>query len=243
MRKSTKSSFSEFFDQQDANIWVTTYADMMTLLLVFFILLYSIYYLDAQRFKASLSSIQISVDQQGETVSLIEFHEPVLSRQMITLEEITGLSKPEEYVRNELQHIVDAANLGNRIFAYVDADKVVLQVPGELLFDSGQATLNATALPLFDTLQKTFDSYPDYTISIRGHTDNRAINTQQFPSNWELSAVRATTVLRYFLSNGTLPERISATGYADLLPIDSNDTPEGRSANRRVEFVLEKLVR
>jgi chemotaxis protein MotB len=146
-------------------------------------------------------------------------------------------------VLKEFRNIVDSANLTNSIFAYLDADKIVLQVPGEVLFKSARASLSETALPLFEEIQKTFENYPDYTISIRGHTDNRPINTLQFPSNWELSAVRATTVLRYFLLNGVAAERITATGYADLLPIAPNDTAEGRSANRRVEFVLEKFTK
>ena len=71
-------------------------------------------------------------------------------------------------------------------------------------------------------------------------TDDRAIETRQFPSNWELSAVRATTVLRYFIGRGIDPQRMTATGYADFLPLVANDTIENRARNRRVEFVLEK---
>ena len=239
-----KSNFDEFFDDDgDKPAWLTTYADMMTLLMVFFILLYSIYFLDTQDFKASVSAIEISVDEDGQTVSLIEFLESAQSDSPITFEDASGLRRREESVRRELQDIIDTGNLGNSIFAHIVADKVVLQVPGELLFDSGRSSLNDEALPLFDELLKTFDKYPDYTISIRGHTDDRPIQTVQFPSNWELSAVRATTVLRYFLQQGMSPERISATGYADLIPIASNDTPEGRASNRRVEFVLEKIAR
>ena len=243
MPQAEKSSFQEFFEDEEQAAWITTYADMMTLLLVFFVLLYSIYFLETEDFKASVSKIEISVDEDGPTVSLIEFLDGANANQPIKFEEATGLSQREENVRKELQSIIDTANLGNSIFAHLDADKIVLQVPGELLFQSGRAVLNEEALPLFNEIQTIFDKYPDYAISIRGHTDDIPIETVRFPSNWELSAVRATTVLRYFLEQGIPPERISATGYADLLPIASNETPDGRSANRRVEFVLEKIAR
>ena len=243
MRPTEKSSFQEFLEEDEQPAWITTYADMMTLLLVFFVLLYSIYFLETEDFKESVSAIEISVDEDGPTVSLIEFLDGANANQPIKFEEATGLSQREEQVRRELQSIIDTANLGNSIFAHMDADKIVLQVPGELLFASGRAALNEEALPLFNEIQTIFDKYPDYAISIRGHTDDIPIETVRFPSNWELSAVRATTVLRYFLAQGIPPERISATGYADMLPIASNETPEGRSANRRVEFVLEKIAR
>ena len=239
----SKSSFSEFFDEAEKPIWLTTYADMMTLLMVFFILLYTMYFLDAEEFKASVSAIEISIGEDSSTVKMIDFLATKGPKQPITLEDVTGLRQREERVLKEFQDIIDSANLTNSIFAYLDADKIVLQVPGEVLFKSARARLSETALPLFEEIQKTFENYPDYTISIRGHTDNRPIKTLQFPSNWELSAIRATTVLRYFLLNGVAPERITATGYADLLPIAPNDTVEGRSANRRVEFVLEKFTK
>ncbi len=239
----SRVSFSEFFDEDERPIWLVTYADMMTLLMVFFILLYAIYYLDTQKFKESLSGIEIAIDKEGSTVQLIDFLATDRSSQPITFEDVTGLHQREQRVLAELQDIIDSANLTDSISAYLDGDKVVLQMPGEVLFKSARARLDDAALSLFEEIQNTFDKFPDYTISIRGHTDDRPINTLQFPSNWELSAVRATTVLRYFLSNGLSPERISATGYADLLPIASNDTVEGRSANRRVEFVLEKNTR
>ena len=77
-----------------------------------------------------------------------------------------------------------------------------------------------------------------YNVNIRGHTDNVPINTVRFPSNWELSALRATSVLRRFIDQGVNPVRVTATGYGELLPIAANDDTLGRARNRRVEFVL-----
>ena len=85
-----------------------------------------------------------------------------------------------------------------------------------------------------------FRDHADYRIAIRGHTDDQAIQTQRFPSNWELSAVRATGVLRFFIEQGIDPERMTSTGYAEYMPLVDNDSAENRARNRRVEFVLVK---
>ena len=108
------------------------------------------------------------------------------------------------------------------------------------LVESGQAELKERARFIFANLGQMFRDYAYYAIAIRGHTDDRNIETTQFPSNWELSAVRATTVLRFFIDQGIDPERMTATGYADYLPLDDNNSVENRARNRRVEFVLEK---
>ncbi|MFQ5717156.1 MAG: flagellar motor protein MotB [Nitrospinales bacterium] len=77
-------------------------------------------------------------------------------------------------------------------------------------------------------------------MNIQGHTDDVPVATERFPTNWELSAARATAVLRFFIDKGIEPKRLTATGYADIFPLFSNDTEQGRAQNRRVEFVLEK---
>jgi chemotaxis protein MotB len=113
-------------------------------------------------------------------------------------------------------------------------------VDGQTLFDSGDSQLSYEAEFIFNKLIDIFNRYPEYSISIQGHTDNIPINTVKYPSNWELSAIRATTALRYFLAAGFRPERMTATGYADSIPLVRNDTPENRAINRRAEFVLQK---
>jgi len=100
--------------------------------------------------------------------------------------------------------------------------------------------LNPSAIPIFDDLIDILFDYPDYNINIKGHTDNIPISTEIFPSNWELSAIRATTVLKYVISRGVNPDRLTATGYGDVMPLLPNTSEENRTQNRRVEFVLEK---
>ena len=118
--------------------------------------------------------------------------------------------------------------------------KVVVRVPGASLFKPGEADLQLSARPVLDEVIRVVNKYPDYKIHIQGHTDDEPISTERFPTNWELSAARATAVLRYFYDKGAEPERMTATGYADTFPLATNDTAPGRAKNRRVEFVLEK---
>jgi chemotaxis protein MotB len=93
---------------------------------------------------------------------------------------------------------------------------------------------------MLDALLETLVINPGYKLEIQGHTDDIPISTAQFPSNWELSAVRATTVLRYMVDAGINPKRLTATGYGSSIPLVPNISPENRAINRRIEFVLEK---
>ena len=122
----------------------------------------------------------------------------------------------------------------------VSESKVVVRVPGASLFKPGGADLQSSSRSVLDEVIRVVNKHPDYKIHIQGHTDDEPISTEKFPTNWELSAARATAVLRYFYDKGGEPERMTATGYADTFPLARNDTEFGRAKNRRVEFVLEK---
>ena len=116
----------------------------------------------------------------------------------------------------------------------------MVQIRGTALFDSGDAKLKKTAEPILNELIAIFIAYDDYSVNIKGHTDNVPIGTLRFPSNWELSAIRATNVLRYLIKEGINPVRLTATGYGSLMPLVPNTSQKNRAVNRRVEFVLEK---
>lgn len=110
-----------------------------------------------------------------------------------------------------------------------------LTLGSEVLFPPGGAEFAGTATPYLDRVA-SFAVEKDLSLRIEGHTDNRPINTRDFPSNWELSTARAVTVLRYLLKNGGLaPDRLTAVGMSEYRPVASNDTPAGRRKNRRVE--------
>jgi len=136
--------------------------------------------------------------------------------------------------------MIHEQRLGQFVYVYTEGERIIIRIKGTILFPSGDVELFEEAIPIFDDIYSLFNKYADYNIDIKGYTDDTPISSARFPSNWELSAVRATTVLRFFIDQGINPGRMSATGYSDLFPIASNDTVQGRAQNRRVEFVLEK---
>ena len=118
---------------------------------------------------------------------------------------------------------------------------VVRVLTDNLLFSSGSAQLESTGDPLLDEVAGLLKVDRSHPITVEGNTDNVPIHTAQFPSNWELSTARATTVVRYFISHGVTEQRLGAAGYADLHPVTSNAGAVGRARNRRVDIVLDRL--
>ena len=118
---------------------------------------------------------------------------------------------------------------------------VVRVLTDQLLFASGQATLRPAGFPLLNEVAQLLNVDTRHPITVEGHTDNVPISSSQYPSNWELSTDRATTVVRYLIAKGVNRERLGAVGYADLHPLASNATAAGRAKNRRVEIVLQRI--
>ena len=245
----SSSSLIEMVEsEENGGTWIVTFADMMTLILVFFILLYTLSDLEDKTYRNLVSSVHV-LDGDGNQVSIIDYArrsgrnpEPLKG-----VEDMPGLNPTDQVIElmepvivKELESLIESTDLAESVELAVDGDQINLQIDGRYLFPSGRAELKQEALVIFANLSHLFREFADYRIAIRGHTDDRDIETVQFPSNWELSAVRATTVLRFFIQQGIDPERMTATGYADFLPLVANTTSENRARNRRVEFVLEK---
>jgi chemotaxis protein MotB len=239
-------------EEEGAPAWMVTFADLVTLLLVFFILLFSISSVETEKFKSVLSSIQIALNQNNPMASQIVI-QPVLPQTDSKIDPIipkpgmddgqkddTPEESDKEDLINDIQSMIQEQRLGEFIYVYTEGERIIIRIKGTILFPSGDVELFDDAVPIFEDILSLFKKYADYNIDIKGYTDNTPIATSRFPSNWELSAVRATTVLRFFIDEGISPTRMSATGYADLFPLSSNETEEGRAQNRRVEFVLEK---
>ncbi len=247
-KKNTSNSLIENDEIAD---WLTTFADLMTLLLVFFVLLFSLSTFKVEKFEELLKSIRINHGTGEPKKTLLEFMElPETLNTELTLEQITGLKpkkgappgqdQTEEEIVEDLNHFITQKRLGKHIVLEVLDGKILIRVRGKILFNSGEAVLGKSAKPVLNEIISIIGEYHEYNVNIKGHTDNRPISTIQFKSNWELSAIRATSVLQYIIKNGIDPKRLTATGYGDLFPVVPNSSIENRSKNRRVEFVLEK---
>lgn len=128
---------------------------------------------------------------------------------------------------------------GKDIQMVEDEDVMRFRISSELLFGSGDATLSSAARPVLDELVALFKTQPDMRVVVEGHTDNVPINTDRFPSNWELSTARAAAVARYLIEQGVAPQRVQASGFADTRPLAAPGNPVDRAANRRVELTME----
>jgi len=212
--------------EEGAPAWMATFADMVTLILVFFILMYAIASKNVQTFKSAIIGAEAKSIGVLEALNAVNVQEHMKHLQAAKSDDI-------------LSEMSEAAEDSDMDVETSDA-KVVVRVPGASLFKPGEADLQLTARPVLDEVIRVVNKYPKYKIHIQGHTDDESISTERFPTNWELSAARATAVLRYFIDKGADPERMTATGYADTFPLARNDTVPGRAKNRRVEFVLEK---
>lgn len=220
--------------------WLTTYGDMVTLLLTFFIMLFAFSTLDAARFDALVSSLHgsLGVLTSGMTIS----REAYVAGRESPLGEIYQRSLvAQEATRNLFETI---AFLQSRYDLYdlftVETNErgIVIHFNDRVLFDTGKAELKPEAQQVLKELAVELAKLPHH-LRVEGHTDNVPIHNALYPSNWELSAARAVRVVRFLIEAGGLdPGRLSAVGYGEYRPIASNETPEGRARNRRVDIVL-----
>lgn len=131
--------------------------------------------------------------------------------------------------------------LGDDIEVIVSDDAVRFRISSEILFDSGAAGLTSAGHPLLDRLIPMLNADPTLRLVVEGHTDGVPINSERFPSNWELSTGRAASVARYLIERGVAPQRVQASGFADTRPLGSRDNPVDRIHNRRVELTMERV--
>lgn len=230
-RKKLADFMDEAMEEKYSPLWMTTYADMAILLLTFFILYYSLSSVANNKFKEAI------LGTQKASIGLLELMDSVERRE--TIEVLTGLKTDD--ILSDIQHVADRESMNDIMDISTDRTKIVIRIPGGALFEPGKADLNLEkSRPILAEIIRLMETYPRYRISIQGHTDDNPIVSDRFPSNWELSSARAMAVLRYFIDKNIDPKRLTATGYADIFPIASNDSELGQAVNRRVEFVLEK---
>ena len=224
--------------QAGSPAWMTTYGDMMTLLLCFFILLYSFSVIDVDLFDEVMSALQVSFLRQegvldtGQRPSVVDREIEIPD---VTEEPIDEFFETYETIKSYLEEYGLEEDVGIRY----EKKGIVLELKEAVLFDSGRVELKPGALDLLEHVALILERVPN-KIMIEGHTDNVPINRPpMFPSNWELSVIRATSVIRHLSENmGLAPGRFIAVGYSEYDPIDTNETPEGRAQNRRVNIVI-----
>lgn len=214
--------------------WMSTYGDMVTLLLCFFVLLFSFATLDIQKFKAISQSMSgsLGVLDSGVTLSM----EPLVN----SFPSDSPTEEVEEFKKlyEQMNEYIKENNLESSITLRLDERGLLVRFMDDVLFDSGKADLTPKAREIINKVAEIIRQN-DKNIRVEGHTDNVPINTFRFPSNWELSTTRAVNVVKYLIEEeGIEAKRMSASGYSDQHPVDDNSTSGGRQKNRRVDMVI-----
>jgi chemotaxis protein MotB len=231
--------------------WLVSYADFITLMFAFFVVMFAISQVDAQKLGRFVESVNVAFELKGvfpENQSRPIPTAPAsgggigvrpnLAPPRIAVLPGTIPSRRAMEVRRALERILTGSRLQDRLRVRLDRRGVIVSLTEAGFFDTGSAIVRPDAIPTLRELAETL-KVTNSPIAVEGHTDNVPISTPQFPSNWELSTVRATTIVRYLVEqHGYDPMRLSATGFAEYRPVGDNATPEGRAANRRVDLVI-----
>jgi chemotaxis protein MotB len=228
--------------------WLVSYADFITLMFAFFVVLYAFARADQKKQVQVSQAIHSALGSMGAFSS----NSPAATGSpngapagSVIVENVSAPAQVREgleHLRNDLALTLSSQIAAHAIALEMGPDGLVISLREAGFFDSGSAAPRPDALPTLRQIAVKLGSEP-YNLRVEGHTDNVPIHTAQFDSNWELSSARATRIARLFLDMKAIaPERISAAGYAEFHPVSSNDTAEGRAENRRVDLVVMPLV-
>lgn len=214
-----------------APAWMVTYGDMMTLLLTFFVLIVSFSSMDQAKFKAAISSIQqglgIWPNASGLMPEIILFNT-----------EAQRAEESQEIINEVVEQLAESSI--DQVEIYNTPAGIRLIISDPVLFATGRAEIKPEFRDLLVNISDIIGARDFSDIVVEGHTDNVPIRTEQYPSNWELSATRALNVVKVMAFDGGLnPALLSGVGYGEYRPRATNDTPEGRAQNRRVEIWIE----
>ena len=241
-----KKHHAEHHEEHTDESWLVPYADILTLLLALFIVLF-----------ASADANSAKFTQMAQSLSAAFSGSPSVFDNNTSLSPEADASKPNQSrtenekeqahlketlqlldVKKELDKYIQKNNLAGDLTTALTEDGLMIRIKDSALFTSGNADLRTESLRIGNEVAGMLAPLPQKVV-ISGHTDNVPINTREFPSNWELSSKRAINFMKFLLSQGALkPERFSAIGYGEYRPVAANDTVEGHSKNRRVEVLI-----
>lgn len=233
-------------DDSIHNEWLGTYSDTVTLLLTFFILLYSFSVVDAKKFKDVSRAFQsILVGSGGDTIfdnTMNNGNVPLQGNTNegsdILAEKIKAQQIQNQALFKKLKNDINSAGLDAKVKVFDGAKGVVFEFSDNVLFDSGKAQLKNDSLPILDKVSIIIKDISN-SIVVEGHTDNVPIKNPEFKSNWELSCFRAVNVLKYFIEVKNInPARLSAVGYGEYKPLAKNDSKINKAKNRRVNIMI-----
>lgn len=231
--------------------WLVSYADFITLLFAFFVVMYAVSSVNEGKYRVLSDSISSAFRNiPGSSVgAMVEVNPnapmpvtiPLKKPQATNIKTDSNREKNRELLRNKAKEITEAlAPLvqSGQVRITEGALGITVEINASVLFDSGEARLQLPAVRALSAVGQILAT-TDFPITVEGHTDNAPISTLLFPSNWELSGARAASVVRLFIETGVDPRRLTATGHAEQRPVADNATLDGRQRNRRVAITME----
>jgi chemotaxis protein MotB len=244
-------------DHENTERWLVSYADFITLLFAFFIVMYAVSSVNEGKYRVISQYLEAAFSESPKSLKPIQLGEVERSNKPIPLSspapESAASAKPVEDPTDRAAAEAELASmtqitdrLANTLSTYIDQNLIAvkrediwiqIELKSGILFESGVATLSQDALPILMKIAEVLRDAPN-TMQVEGHTDNVPIQNPQYPSNWELSAARAASVVRQFAAYGVNPEKMAAVGYGEFQPVADNLAAEGRYKNRRVVLVL-----
>lgn len=239
--------------------WAIPYADLMTLLLAFFVVMYAVSVVNTGKYRVMSESmmdafnghpfavVPLSSQKSGGTIPAARAAPSAVIKLPVPLQgshasstvaeqpaQPSTLKRIEDLVQQALQPLIDK----KLVMLRRTPDRLEIEIRTDILFTSGEAKLSASASQALVSVASILEPFPN-ALRVEGFTDNVPISTPKYPSNWELSAARAASVARLFAGHGVQPNRLGIVGWGDVRPIADNSTADGRNQNRRVLVVVE----
>lgn len=242
---------SRRLNEENQDRWLISYADFITLLFALFVVLYAMSKVDEGKYKVFGSSLNFAFgsiaaaklgvlpgERTGvQTENEVLFKLLIEKRNARLAEQQRKINESMQGMANNLKKVLAPLLKNNQVNVVQTAKGVVMEINSSALFEQGEAALQRNAARTLVAVASVLESGTE-AIEVEGHTDDIPIFTPQFPSNWELSAARASSVVRLFVENRVAADRLRAIGLASYHPISANDTVEGRMRNRRVTVTI-----
>jgi chemotaxis protein MotB len=230
--------------------WLVSYADFITLLFAFFVVMYALSSVNEGKYRILSNSMvsafrNVPVNSSGTAPMVVPTSAPAVPKVNLTSKTQDAVRQQQRekmrHVAKEILEVMAPLVEQGKVRVLETSRGVSIEINDSILFSPGQALLQP---PLAKAMQSVAEVLvaSDFPITIEGHTDDLPIKNTQFPSNWELSAVRATTVLRLFADAGVAAARLTAIGYADTRPVEPNVLADGRARNRRVTILIDSEI-
>ena len=243
-------------DHENHERWLVSYADFITLLFAFFVVMYSLSSVNEGKYRVLSDSLlsafrSVNVNDSGQQIVVppiapVAAMPPPPPPERVTQPDEAAVEKEAAAARlknmaDEIRQVLEPLTRDGQVIVTEGVNGITVEINASVLFPPGDAALGSTAGAALRAVAQVLVG-STFPITIEGHTDNIPISTVRFPSNWELSAVRASSVVRLFVETGIRGDRLTAAGYGDQRPISDNLNEEGRARNRRVTILIESMV-